>query len=151
SFPEDQMAQATQSFSNHARYFPLFHFFALPVLLANAFMKTYQLVQSANRAEVWSALIAWAIAAGVFSARVMALRAQDRVIRLEETLRLQRLLPAEMHGVIPSLHPRQLVALRFASDDELPDLVSRTVTGEFAKPADIKRAVRKWRPDFLRA
>lgn len=141
----------TQNFNNHARYFPLFHFFASPVLYANAMFCTYKLVQSPNANLAWQTLVAWGLAAGLLSARVMALRTQDRIIRLEETLRMQRILPAELQGEIGKLRPGQLVALRFASDAELPGLVRRTLAGEFAKPVDIKKAVREWRADYLRA
>ncbi len=145
------MADTPQTFANHTRYFPLFHFFASPILTINAALETYQLVQTPSRDEAWGALLAWGLAAGLLSARAMALRAQDRVIRLEETLRMQRLLPADLQGAAAKLKPRQLVALRFASDAELPELVRRTIAGEFAKPVDIKKAVREWRPDYLRA
>ena len=93
----------TQSYANHTRYFPVFHFFAFPILTIQAFLETTHLVQSPSRGQFWVTLVAWALAAGLFSARAMALRAQDRVIRLEETLRMQRLLPADMQGAIGKL------------------------------------------------
>ncbi len=141
----------SQTFANHTRYFPLFHFFAFPIVAAHAAMQTYYLIRSPGTGQLWSALVAWAIVAGILSARVMALRVQDRVIRLEETLRMQRVLPADLHGAISDLSPRQMVALRFASDAELPDLVRRAASGEFPTHTDIKKAVRGWRPDYLRA
>jgi len=141
----------TQTFENHTRYFPLFHFFASPILYANAMFWTYKLVQTPNVNLAWQALVAWGLAAGLLCARVMALRTQDRIIRLEETLRMQRVLPAELQGEVAKLRPGQLVALRFASDAELPGLMRRTLAGEFAKPVDIKKAVREWRADYLRA
>lgn len=145
------MADAKQDLKSHSRYYPPYHFFALPVLLAHAAMQTWRLVEVWSGEQLWAALVAWALAIGMFTARVMALRVQDRVIRLEETLRMQRVLPASMQGAIATLTPGQFVALRFAPDAELPDLVRRTTAGEFAKPADIKKAVTNWRPDFLRA
>lgn len=141
----------TQSYANHARYYPPFHFFALPVVLIHAVVQTVLLVRAPSGSQGWSAVVAWAIAFGIFSARAMALRAQDRVIRLEETLRMHRVLPADLQGAITKLSPSQFVALRFASDAELPELVRRTLAGEFAKPTEIKQAVRDWRPDYLRA
>jgi hypothetical protein len=81
---------------------------------------------------------------------VHALTAQDRVIRLEETLRMQRVLPADMQGEISQLKRFDFVALRFASDAELPELVKRVRAGEFAKPLDIKKAIKNWREDHLR-
>ncbi|MFN8574033.1 MAG: DUF6526 family protein [Gemmatimonadaceae bacterium] len=144
------MAQ-TQTYASHTRYFPLFHFFAFPIVTAHAVMQTYYLTRAPGTGQLWSALVAWAIAMGVLSARVMAVRVQDRLIRLEETLRMQRVLPSDQQSAIARLSPRQMVALRFASDAELPDLVRRTTAGEFAKDTDIKKAVKEWRPDFLRA
>ena len=112
--------QTAQSYANHTRYFPIFHFFAAPILTIQAFLETSHLIRSPNRGQFWETLVAWALAVGLFSARAMAIRAQDRVIRLEETLRMQRLLPADMQGAIGTLRPGQMVALRFASDAELP-------------------------------
>lgn len=140
-----------QTFDHHTRYYPPFHFFALPIVAIHALMQTYALVRAPGALQAWSALVAWAIAIGFLSARAMSLRVQDRVIRLEETLRMQRLLPAELLAQAGALAPRQLVALRFASDHELADLVRRTLAGEFASPRAIKQAVQQWRPDLLRA
>jgi hypothetical protein len=83
--------------------------------------------------------------------RRMALTVQDRVIRLEMRLRLRDVLPAAMHADIPKLSRRHLVALRFASDAELPDLVREVVAGTLDKPKDIKMKIRDWQADFLRA
>jgi len=81
----------------------------------------------------------------------MALKVQDRVIRLEMRLRLSEVLPADLKGRIPELTTRQLVGLRFASDAELPDLVRRVLAGSLANPTDIKKAVAHWQGDYLRA
>jgi hypothetical protein len=80
----------------------------------------------------------------------MALRAQDRIIRLEERMRLERLLPPTMKERAAGLTTSQLIALRFASDDEVPDLARRVMDGELHSRADIKRAIRAWRTDDLR-
>lgn len=140
----------SQSFQNHARYIPAFHFFALPILIINAVVAVKHAVSTQDLSSALAALVAIALFLGVFYGRVMPLTAQDRVIRLEETLRLQRILPTEQQGDIAALSAKQLVALRFASDAELPDLVRRTKAGEFAKPSDIKRAIKNWRADYLR-
>jgi hypothetical protein len=76
---------------------------------------------------------------------------QDRVIRLEESLRLSRLLPPELQSRIDELRVRHLVALRFASDGEVTDLVRRVLGGELTTPDAIKRSIKVWRPDHLRA
>jgi hypothetical protein len=75
---------------------------------------------------------------------------QNRLIRLEMRLRLREVLPAPLAARIPELTVRQLIALRFAGDAELPALVERTLKGDFAKPRDIKRAVTDWQADYLR-
>ena len=80
----------------------------------------------------------------------MALRAQDRIIRLEEHMRLNQLLPADLRARLGELSAGQLIALRFAPDDEVPDLVRRALGGELQRQGDIKRAIRNWRPDYLR-
>jgi hypothetical protein len=84
------------------------------------------------------------------TARLQALKAQDRVIRLEESLRYQRLLPSDLFEKSSNLKTGQMVALRFASDEELPDLLNRTLKGEFKDTKEIKLAVKNWRGDYLR-
>jgi hypothetical protein len=84
------------------------------------------------------------------SARLMALKAQDRLIRLEERLRYQQLLTSDLLAKTNALTPGQMIALRFASDEELPELVERTLTGEFAKSKEIKMAIKNWRADHHR-
>ncbi len=141
---------ASQSFARHARYVPVFHFFALPVLLINGVVQIVAAVRAPGTASAWAAVVAIAIALAVFYARWMPLQVQDRVIRLEETLRLQRLMPGR-DGDIAGLTRGHLVALRFASDAEVPGLVDRIRKGEITTRKDIKRAVQTWRPDYLRA
>jgi hypothetical protein len=88
-------------------------------------------------------LIAWYV-------RIFPLKAQDRVIRLEETLRLERLLPADLRSRIGELRPGQLIALRFASDAELPELTREVLGGSLSSPGEIKKRVRSWRADHFR-
>jgi hypothetical protein len=87
---------------------------------------------------------------GIFVSRTMPLRAQDRIIRLEERIRLERLLPADLRGRMDQLTATQLIALRFAPDDEVAELTRRSLDGELRTRADIKRAIKNWRPDTLR-
>ncbi len=143
--------QRTQSARRHARYFPLYHFFALPVTSGYAALAISTAFQEPSVATVSSALWALAIVAAVVASRTMAVSVQDRVIRLEETLRMQRLLPADMVGDIAKLSRGQIVALRFASDAELPGLVRRAAGGELADQKSIKEAIQTWRADWLRA
>lgn len=139
-----------QTFENHARSIPIYHRFALPVLVINIIVALVAIWRSPGLSTVWQAVVASALFVGILWGRVQALTAQNRVIRLEETLRMRALLPASQQGDIAQLSAGQLIALRFASDEELPALVQRVRAGEFAKPQDIKRAISNWRPDYLR-
>ena len=85
-----------------------------------------------------------------FFARINPLRAQDRTIRLEETLRFQRLLPGALALQAAALKPGQLIALRFAPDDEVEALVTHILAGKLSKPAEIKKAIKNWRADYFR-
>lgn len=144
------MADKTQSLASHRRYIPAFHFFALPVLLINVFVVGYQFARDPRVINGWALLVAIALAIGISWSRFMPLRAQDRIIRLEERTRLERLLPSDLRGRIGELTERHLIAIRFAPDDEVPDLTRRTLNGELKSPGDIKRAIRNWRADHLR-
>lgn len=144
------MADKTQSLASHRRYIPAFHFFALPVLLINVFVVGYQFARDPRVINGWALLVAIALAIGISWSRFMPLRAQDRIIRLEERTRLERLLPSDLRGRIGELTERQLIAIRFAPDDEVPDLTRRTLDGELKSPGDIKRAIRTWRADNFR-
>lgn len=141
----------SQSYKNHARFFPLFHFFASPITSLWALHAIWYAIRNPSRMHAGEALLATAVAAAVFASRLMALKVQDRVIRLEMRLRLKEVLPTAMHARIRDLTARQLVALRFAGDAELPSLVERTLKGELASPKAIKQAITDWQPDYLRA
>ncbi len=141
---------ATQSYTSHRQYVPIFHFFVVPILLINVGVEIARLIDVQTGAKLWAVLVALALGVLPFAARGMALKAQDRVIRLEEQQRLSSLMPAEHHGKIKDLTPSQLIALRFASDEEAPDLAQRAMTGEFKSQNDIKKAVRNWRADTHR-
>jgi uncharacterized protein DUF6526 len=148
---EVSMAEQTQSYKNHTRFLPPFHFFIMPVMLVNFLNAGRHVFQQATLHNLWELVFALGLVALALFSRVQALTVQDRIIRLEERLRLRQLLPAELHPHIDTLTHRQLVALRFASDQELADLVRDVVGGQLATPKDIKQRVRNWRPDFLRA
>jgi hypothetical protein len=128
----------------------MWHFFALPVLIINVFVVAVRLFRAPTLANTWSVVVAVALVVAIFVSRVMPLRAQDRVIRLEERLRLEKLLPADLRGRVDELTPEQLIGLRFASDDELPQLTRRALSGELKTRSDIKAAIATWRPDLLR-
>jgi hypothetical protein len=139
-----------QSYASHRRYIPQFHFFVLPVLIANVAVTVIEFVRNPRFLTAWIAIVAIALGIGIWTARAMALRAQDRIIRLEERVRLGQLLPPDLRSRIGELHASQLIAIRFAPDEEVPDLVRRTLDGELKTRADIKRAIQNWRADHLR-
>lgn len=141
---------SVQTYVSHARYFPPIHFFASPILAINALWALVEFFKAPAVGTGRAALVALALAVLVVAARVMALRVQDRVIRLEETLRLERLLGAERRFDIEKLTLKQLIGLRFAPDPEVPHLVERIQGGELQTDDDVKRAIQHWRADFLR-
>jgi len=144
------MAERSQSYKTHRRYIPIYHFFVLPVVVLNAVVEIVRLVRSPTLYQAWLVLFALALAVFVNFPRYMAARVQDRVIRLEERMRLGRLLPEDLRGRIDEIRPSHLVALRFASDEELPDLARRCLEGELTRGEQIKKEIRTWRPDYLR-
>jgi hypothetical protein len=145
------MADATQNYQNHARLYPLFHLVALPVLLINFLYAAWRLFQAPGAAAGWSVVLAFGLLALAGSARTMALTVQDRVIRLEMQLRLSRILPPELQSRIGLLTPAHFVALRFASDEELPALVRDVTDGRLHTKKEIKLRVKNWQGDSLRA
>jgi hypothetical protein len=145
------MVQPAQRYANHRRYFPLYHYFALPVLAVHVVVTTSGLIRHPSAETAWSVVVALALLGGILAVRTSTLIVQNRVIRLETTLRLTRVLPPELRARIPELRLGHLVALRFAPDDELPSLVERCLSGELRSPDDVKRAVRDWQADFVRA
>jgi hypothetical protein len=142
---------AEQSYSHHLRFYPVFHFFAFPVLILNLVGWIIHAVHNpTSKFDMLGILVALGLLALAFAARMTAVKLQDRLIRLEERLRLERLLPAETRGRVNELSLRQLVALRFASDAELPALAAKALQGGFASADEIKRAITQWRSDDLR-
>jgi hypothetical protein len=142
---------ADQSFKSHRRYIPLYHFVLLPILILNVVAQVLYFLKYHTPYKLFMILVALTLALIPFSLRTMTARVQDRVIRLEERLRLSNLLPAEMHSGINDLTPGQLVGLRFAPDDEVVGLAQRCMSGELTKGEQIKKEIRNWRPDYLRA
>lgn len=139
-----------QTYANHAKFEPLYHVAAFGILLANLGWSVRNAFVVGGIDAFLSVALAVALLILFFAMRVFALSVQDRVIRLEERLRMERLLPADLHPRIPEFTPRQLVALRFASDAELPTLARDVLTNKIEDPREIKRRIREWRPDYLR-
>lgn len=145
------MASRTQSFENHTAWQPMFHYVASPLTGLYMLYAISLALRDPSAANSIHALWAVGVAFGVFAARIMVLTVQNRVVRLEMRLRLRELLSGELLERSKALNVRQLIALRFASDAELPALVERTLKGEFASAKDIKRAITNWQADWLRA
>jgi hypothetical protein len=145
------MAESGQTYKTHARFFPPFHFFVVPVLLINVFVVGWMVFRAPGWFTLWQLIVAVALLMTAFVARVMALAVQDRVIRLEMRLRMREVLPPDLQARIPEITRGQCVALRFASDAELPELVRRVLSGELKSNRDIKKRIAQWQGDYLRA
>jgi hypothetical protein len=146
------MAMQTQDFSNHKRHFPLFHFIASPLLAVYVVYSIYALVRAPSLATAMDVVLAAGVTAALFASRLMVLTVQNRVIRLEMTMRLQRVLGAAVAAdALAKLSLGRLLALRFASDAELPVLITRVMSQELSTNLQVKQAIREWQPDLLRA
>ncbi len=144
------MADTAQNYKNHARLIPGFHFFVLPVLLVNVLYSVWLAWSAPSFGVGFGVMVAVALLMTALLARLMSLKAQDRVIRLEMRLRMREVLPADLHGRINDVTPEQLIGLRFAGDGELADLVRQTLDGSLATRKSIKEAVKDWQADNLR-
>jgi len=145
-----------QNYANHTRFDPPFHFFLGPVCLLGIILSLvhffYHLRESDWRDNLHAFLLvvlAVALLVVVLKERLYALKVQDRVIRLEERLRLMQLLPEPLRSRIPELTEDQLCGIRFASDAEVPKLVERTLNEKLTRK-QIKQSVQTWRPDYWR-
>ena len=145
-----------QTFANHTRFDPLFHFFLIPVFVLGVLLALFHFFAHITEGDFHDhfhafllILLAVALLVAVFKIRLYSLKVQDRVIRLEERLRLATLLPEPLRSRIPQLTEDQLIGLRFASDAELPKLVERALNEKLSR-ADIKKAIQNWRPDYWR-
>ena len=142
---------AEQSAKSHVRWLPPFHFFMLPVLLVNFLNEVRHLYNEQTPHTAWMVILAAALLTLGFLSRIQALAVQDRLIRLEMRLRLRGLLPADQQARINDLTARQMVALRFASDAELPELVRDVFDGKLQTTKDIKGRIKNWQADWQRA
>ena len=140
-----------QTYENHAKTVPLFHYFTMPLPLINLLWSVYRLLTKSDAFvdSLVTLTAAVAVLLVAFFSRTNALKAQDRVIRLEERLRMQELLPVESKSRIHEITTSQILALRFASDEELPALV-KTALDDNADARSIKQAIKNWRADHHR-
>lgn len=144
------MAEQEQNLANHARFVPPYHYVAFPILLVNLLYRLYWLSGGLTFDAILDVLVGVALIIVAFFARVFALGAQDRVIRLEMRLRMRELLPDDLQGRINDFTPTQMVGLRFASDAELPALARKVLDENIVKATPIKQAVKDWQPDLHR-
>jgi hypothetical protein len=145
------MADAVQSYQKHTRWLPPFHFFVVPVLLINVLNAGRHLWMDPTRHFAWELVVAAALFMVAFLSRAQAVTVQDRVIRLEMRLRLRGILPPDLQPNIEALTHRQLVAMRFASDAEMADLVRDVLAGKLSTSKEIKMRIKSWQADVLRA
>lgn len=143
------MERKPQSFANHGKFDELFHFCIAPVSIINAGMSIWRLIRNPGVEAIWPAVFGLTLVVAAYRLRTYPLHAQDRVIRLEERLRIQRLMPGLSLDKIEQISGPQIIALRFASDAELPALVDKTLSGNL-EPKQIKQAIQNWRPDYYR-
>jgi hypothetical protein len=139
-----------QNYDNHRKFVPGYHYVAMMTLLINVIYAGYVAVTSFTLGSVMGLFLAVGLVMLGFYARFFALSAQDRVIRLEERLRLRDLLPPDQKGTVDVLTIDQLIALRFASDGEVGALVTTVSTEGIKDREEIKKRVTNWRPDHQR-
>lgn len=145
------MAEGVQTYKNHVRLLPPFHYFVLPVLLLNVLNALRYVWRTPNPGTAFGVIVAVALLMLALLSRTQALTVQDRLIRLEMRMRLREILPADLLPRVEGLSHRHLVALRFASNEELPELVRDVVAGKLQSSKDIKTRIKNWQGDFLRA
>ena len=144
------MADQEQNFANHARLVPPYHFVAGPIFLLNFAWAVYGLFRGMSFDAILNVLVAVALIILFFAARVFALKAQDRVIRLEMRLRMREVLQADLQPRINDFTATQLIGLRFASDAELPALARKVLDENITKSTPIKEMITDWQGDHLR-
>jgi hypothetical protein len=141
-----------QDFTHHTRVVPVYHFFDIPVMVINFVWSLFRLrTLGFSFAGIFGVLLAAALVVLVFYARLFPLAVQDRLIRLEERLRCERLLPADLRPRIGEFSADQLVALRFACDAELPLLARKVLDEKLTERKAIKKLIKNWKPDYQRA
>jgi hypothetical protein len=139
----------SQSLKNHARFDPLYHFVLSLILIANLIFAIVHAVRHFSVHSLWAVVLSLALVGLLLRLRSYPLKVQDRVIRLEERLRLQALAPTEWHAQIYRLNENQLIGLRFAGDDEVVSLAKMALEENLTRK-QIKERIRNWRADNWR-
>ncbi|MCU1276089.1 MAG: hypothetical protein JWO48_3520 [Bryobacterales bacterium] len=142
-------AKVPQTFANHVRFDLPYHAFLVPVAGINVLVAIWNVFRNPSLAAAWFVILAIAAVVAVLKLRLYPLKAQDRIIRLEEQLRLFQLLPQGLRGRCGELSEAQLIALRFAADADVPALMEKVLGGSMSQ-REIKRAIVNWRPDYYR-
>ncbi|GAC1656386.1 MAG: hypothetical protein NVS9B15_17530 [Acidobacteriaceae bacterium] len=143
------LSMAEQTKESHVRFDPYFHFSLIPLTLALLLWSGYRFLRHPTQTAAFLGLLTLAVLVTEFKARIYALKVQDRVIRLEERLRIQALCPSQLAAQASALSEQQLVGLRFASDGELPSLVAAALSENLDRK-QIKQRIQTWRPDHWR-
>jgi len=141
---------STQSYEKHNKFVPMYHFVAFGILAINFLWTIYFAFKNFSAAAVIASATAFALLSLFLYARLFPLGVQDRLIRLEERIRLQELLPADMKPRATEFTTEQLIALRFASDTELPELAAKVLDEGIADRGAVKKLIKEWRPDLER-
>jgi len=142
---------AVQNYENHTKFVPGFHIGVLGILVANVIWSVVRVIRLFNAENAFAVLVTIAVLGGILYGRIFALTVQDRVIRLEMRLRMERVLPTELRGRIGEFSAGQLVSLRFAGDGELAELARKVLEGKIEDRKTIKQMVKDWQADLLRA
>jgi hypothetical protein len=143
---------ATQNLANHRRFDPYWHFAGALIIAIGFIVAIVHAVRHpASYWNWWFVVYTLGVLLAVFRARVQTLTVQDRVIRLEQRLRMEKLLPPALAARVGELSVKQMIGLRFASDAELPGLVERCLSGQLADNEAVKKEVKTWQADWLRA
>ena len=142
--------ESGQNFSNHTKFTPGWHFFTVPLGLAFVIWSIVRLLNNPGNDTVYMLVGALALFGAIAFSRVTPVKGQDRIIRLEERLRLSRILPADLQARIEDIRPEHLIALRFASDGEVEGLVRKALADPSIKPKEIKTQIKNWKADYYR-
>ena len=143
------MSTEAQNLKNHGRFDPTYHFLILIVYLANLVFAVFHEYRRHDISSAWFLFLSIFVIVPIFKLRLYPLKVQDRVIRLEERLRLQVLAPTEWHTQIYKLSEDQLIGLRFASDEEVLELAKQALDHNLNRK-QIKERIKNWRPDNWR-
>ncbi len=135
--------------ANHAKFHPPFHFVLAPIMLISLVLAVWNAISNPTLLSIWNVVFVAGLVIAMFLTRIYPLKVQDRVIRLEERLRLSILLPENLRTRIHELSEDQLVGLRFASDEEIVELVGKTLVSNWTRK-EIKANIKKWRADYWR-